>query len=84
MPIIRSTQECNFVHLLDDARKKEQKSGDERLIAMRSILDKAVTSGHVLPLFYSSSLGIARHEIDLSAIPISDESMTFSKIRFRK
>ncbi len=53
----------------------------ERAQRMREIIIKAQESGYVLPLFHFSSMAIAKHGIDLSSIPNSDETVLFSKVR---
>ena len=70
-----------FLTRLDGARKDANPGS--RLSEMRSIVKDAVCEGHLLPLFHLSTVGIARPELDLSHVPNSDESVTFSKIRFR-
>lgn len=82
-PIIRSDDANNFVAMLDQARRQEAGGEQGRLRAMTQLLAAAVNRGHILPLFHATSLGIARGGVDLSPVPISDESVTFSKIRFK-
>ena len=72
----------NFINRLDHARKEQNQT--KRLNLMRTILSDAKNEGYILPLFHLSTVGIARPEIDLSQIPKTDESPTFSKIRFKK
>ncbi|MBK9294525.1 MAG: hypothetical protein IPM57_08780 [Oligoflexia bacterium] len=72
--------ESDFIKRLDAARKQQNKM--EKLKQMRSMLADAVNTGHLLPLFNSSTIGIARKGIDLSHVPLTDESVTLSKIRF--
>jgi MarR-like DNA-binding transcriptional regulator SgrR of sgrS sRNA len=79
-PIIQ-TQDGKFVKRLDLARK--EKDNEARLSSMRSILRDAVCEGYVFPVFHLSTIGIARPDLDLSHIPESDESVTFSAVRFR-
>jgi len=71
----------NFLKRLDEARRN--KDLQRRLEFMRSILADAVCDGYLLPIFHLSTVGIARPELDLTNIPASDESVTFSKIRFQ-
>ncbi len=71
-----------FVERLDAARKLTTEA--ERLAAMRSIVSDATNGGHILPLFHFSTIGIGRPGIDLSKVPDSDESVTFSKIRIKR
>ena len=55
----------------------------ERAARMREIIIRAQELGHVLPIFHFSSLAIAKPGIDLSAIPNTDETILFSKVRMR-
>ncbi len=70
----------DFLKRLDLARK--QADPRERLRIMRSILSDAVCEGYLLPMFHLSTIAIARPELDLSAIPDTDESATLSKIKW--
>lgn len=72
----------DFTGRLEAARK----IGDEkeRVQAMRAILRDSVCLGHALPLFHYSTIAIARKNLDLSAVPTTDETVSFSKVRFRK
>ncbi|MGE4107754.1 MAG: ABC transporter substrate-binding protein [Bacteriovoracia bacterium] len=79
-PVVRSGNEP-FVARLDAARKESDSS--KRLKMMRSIMTDATIKGHVLPLFHLSTLAIGGPELDFRDIPTSDESVTFSKIRFK-
>lgn len=79
-PVIPSGRE-NYVAKLDAARKESDLK--KRLSMMRSILTDAQCNGNILPLFHLSTVGIGREELDFSAIPTSDESVTLSKIRFK-
>lgn len=80
-PVIQSAGN-RFLERLDSARK--EKSQEAKLSQMRSILTDAVCEGYILPLFHLSTIGIGRAELDFSQISTSDESVTLSKIRFRK
>jgi len=80
-PVVQAGNEP-FLKNLDAARKIQDTSA--RLKAMRSVMTDATLKGHLLPLFHLSTVGIARTEIDLSLVPKSDESVTLSKIRFKK
>ncbi len=71
----------NFIDRLNTARR--QKSDETRVANMRAILTDATYKGHIVPLFHLSTVGIARGDIDLSQVPITDESVTLSKIRFK-
>jgi ABC-type transport system substrate-binding protein len=71
-----------FLKRLDDARKISNEA--KRVNAMRDILTDATYKGHIVPLFHLSTMGIARQELDLSDVPLTDETVTLSKIRFRE
>ena len=80
-PIIQSGHE-NFLSKLDASRKETDSS--KRIHLMRSLMTEATVKGHLLPLFHLSTVGIGRDELDFSSIPTSDESVTLSKIRFKR
>ena len=58
-------------------------NASERAARMRDIVLKAQEAGYVLPLFHFSSMGVAKAGIDLSGVPVGDETITFSKVRFK-
>lgn len=62
------------------ARALDEKS---RNAEYRKVFTKATQDGCLLPLFHFSSIVIAREGIDLSEIPTTDETVAFSKIRFK-
>ncbi len=72
----------NFVQRLDQVRKEPDQQ--KRLQMMRSMLKDGVAGGYVFPLFNMSTVGIARADVDLSQVSLTDESVTLSKIRFHK
>jgi MarR-like DNA-binding transcriptional regulator SgrR of sgrS sRNA len=80
-PAIQSGHEP-FVNKLDVARKETDPT--KRLNLMRALLTEATIKGHILPIFHLSTVGIGREELDFSIIPTSDESVTLSKIRFKR
>lgn len=80
-PVVQAGNEP-FLKNLDEARKIQDSS--KRLKALRGVMTDATQKGHLLPLFHLSTVGIARSELDLSLVPKSDESVTLSKIRFKK
>ena len=49
----------------------------------RKVFTQAVQDGCLLPLFHFSSIVVARDGIDLSRVPTSDETVAFSKVRFK-
>jgi hypothetical protein len=51
---------------------------------MAAIMTDATCKGHTLPLYHISTVGIGRPELDFSNVPLTDESITLSKIRFKK
>jgi MarR-like DNA-binding transcriptional regulator SgrR of sgrS sRNA len=71
----------NFLDRLNDARLEQDR--DKRIIEMRRILNDAVTQGYILPLFHLSTVGLGKPGLDFSGISVSEESVIFSKIRFR-
>lgn len=80
-PVVQAGNE-SFLKNLDDARKIQDRS--KRLKAMRSVMTDATLKGHILPVFHLSTVGIGRPDLDLNLIPKSEESVTLSKIRFKK
>lgn len=55
----------------------------DRARKMRELILKIQESGFVLPLIHFSSVAVAKPGVDLSAIPNSDETVLFSKVRMR-
>lgn len=80
-PVVPSGNEP-FVARLDSARKEADPKN--RLQRMRELMTDATLKGHILPIFHLSTVGLGRPELDFSKVPISDESVTLSKIRFAK
>lgn len=74
--------EKTFLARLDIARNEAD--AGKRVVLFRKLLSDAVTGGHILPFFHMSSVGLGRPELDFSEVPTSDESPTFSKIRFKR
>lgn len=62
------------------ARTQEE---SKRNSEYRRVFTQAVNDGCLLPLFHFSSIVVARDGIDLSRVPTSDETVAFSKVRFR-
>lgn len=71
----------DFVKRLDTARKETDLT--KRKSMMRDMIRDALLTGHVLPLFHLSTVGIARTELELSQIPSTDESVTLSRVRLK-
>ena len=80
-PIIQAGQE-KFIEKLDASRKESDLT--KKIKLMRSLMTEATIKGHILPLFHLSTVGIGREELDFSFVPTSDESVTLSKIRFKR
>lgn len=81
LPMVPKSSE-NFVSRLDEARKEQ--NHEKRLEMMAAIMTDATCKGHTLPLYHISTVGIGRPELDFSNVPLTDESITLSKIRFKK
>jgi ABC-type transport system substrate-binding protein len=79
-PMVPSSSE-NFVERLDHARTEQ--NHDKRIELMTAIMTDATCKGHVLPIYHVSTVGIGRPELDFKSVPITDESITLSKIRFK-
>jgi MarR-like DNA-binding transcriptional regulator SgrR of sgrS sRNA len=65
------------------AELRSEKDDSKRLAGQKTLLRDAVCYGSFVPLFHFSTVVIARPEIDLSKVPATDESVSFSKVRFR-
>lgn len=55
----------------------------ERNLEYRHIFTDATREGSLLPLFHYSTIVIAKEGIDLSQVPTTDETVAFSKVRFK-
>ena len=73
--------EENFVKRLNDTRKLFNQS--QKIKSMRSIMSDATCKGHVLPLFHYSTIAVAKGGLDLSSVPTTDETVSFSKVKFK-
>ncbi|MCM0604511.1 MAG: hypothetical protein KA715_00300 [Xanthomonadaceae bacterium] len=71
-----------FLTRLDEARK--EKDFSKRVKIFRGIITDATLGGYILPVFHLSTVGIGKPELDFSQVSQSDESVTLSKVRFRK
>jgi MarR-like DNA-binding transcriptional regulator SgrR of sgrS sRNA len=80
-PVVQPGNE-SFLKSLDAARKI--KDSQARIRALRGVMTEATEKGHILPLFHLSTVAIGRSNLDFSSVPKSDESVTLSKIRFKK
>lgn len=54
-----------------------------RNLEYRRVFTEATREGALLPLFHYSTMVIAKEGIDLSHVPTTDESVAFSKVRFK-
>jgi MarR-like DNA-binding transcriptional regulator SgrR of sgrS sRNA len=81
---------------IPDAGTDERKSFHKRVLDAKKVLDQlsrngiyrkvfsdAINEGSILPLFHFSTIAMAKNGIDLSAVPTTDETVTFSKVRFK-
>lgn len=55
----------------------------ERNLEYRRIFTEATREGSLLSIFHYSSIVIAKEGIDLSQVPTTDETVAFSKVRFK-
>lgn len=55
----------------------------ERNLEYRRIFTEATREGSLISLFHYSSIVIAKEGIDLSQVPTTDETVAFSKVRFK-
>lgn len=53
-----------------------------KVIEARKVMAEAVMSGSILPLFHFSTVGLAKKGLDLSAVPTTDETISFEKVVF--
>ncbi len=72
--------ELDFAGRLGRARSLD--SEEKRIREFRAIMLDVTRNGYALPLFHFSTTVFARPEIDLSQIPVTDESVSFAKVRF--
>jgi MarR-like DNA-binding transcriptional regulator SgrR of sgrS sRNA len=65
--------------------KKARLNADqlERNLEYRRIFTESTREGSLLPLFHYSTIVIAKEGIDLSQVPTTDETVAFSKVRFK-
>ena len=82
-PIIASAGlgEKNFGARVTAARKLEDQLA--RNLEYRKVFTMAVQEGTLLPLFHYSTIVVAKQGIDLSLVPTTDETVAFSKVRFK-
>jgi ABC-type transport system substrate-binding protein len=66
-----------------NANIRKEKNDNKRIELARAMLGDVVSYGHIVPLFHFSTLVMARPELDLSQVPVTDETVSFSKVRFK-
>lgn len=64
------------------AKIRHLTSVSEKVIEARKVMTEAVASGAILPLFHFSTVGLAKKGIVLSAVPTTDETISFEKVIF--
>ncbi|MGE3263226.1 MAG: ABC transporter substrate-binding protein [Bacteriovoracia bacterium] len=68
------------------ARVKKARLNPDHLgrnLEYRRIFTEATREGSLLPIFHYSTIVIAKEGIDLSQVPTTDETVAFSKVRFK-
>lgn len=65
------------------AKAKLLPSQPDRNSEYRKIFSEATVQGSIVPLFHYSTVVIAKSGMDLSAVPMSDETVAFSKVKFK-
>jgi MarR-like DNA-binding transcriptional regulator SgrR of sgrS sRNA len=70
----------DFISRIIAARGMEE---SRRNTEYRRVFSQSVQDGCILPLFHFSSIVVARDGIDLSSVPTSDDTVAFSKVRFK-
>jgi MarR-like DNA-binding transcriptional regulator SgrR of sgrS sRNA len=71
----------NFHARVLGAKKLADQSA--RNLEYRKVFSDAINDGCLLPLFHYSTVVIARDGLDLSSVPTTDETVAFSKVRFK-
>jgi hypothetical protein len=71
----------NFHARVTYAKKLSDQS--QRNLEYRKVFSDAINAGCILPLFHFSTIVIAKEGIDLSKVPSTDETVAFSKVRFK-
>lgn len=75
------TEKTDFMKQIDEAKKLKEQS--ERSYVYRKVFTDATQLGCVLPLFHYATIVIAKDGLDLSKVPTTDETVSFSKVRFQ-
>lgn len=74
------TDKTDFKKMIEDSKKLSEQS--ERSLVYRKVFAAATEQGCVLPLFHYATVVIAKSGLDLSKVPTTDETVSFSKVRF--
>jgi hypothetical protein len=74
------TETSDFMKQINEAKKLKEQS--ERSFVYRKVFTDATQLGCVLPLFHYATVVIAKEGLDLSKVPTTDETVSFSKVRF--
>lgn len=82
-PIIPDAGARELVFSERVAKAKLLPSQSERNGEYRKVFSEATVQGSIVPLFHYSTVVIAKAGMDLSAVPMSDETVAFSKVRFK-
>jgi MarR-like DNA-binding transcriptional regulator SgrR of sgrS sRNA len=81
IPNASKTGSGNFHERVTSAKRFSEQS--IRNVEYRKVFADAINAGCVLPLFHFSTTAIAKQGMDLSSVPTTDETVTFSKVRFK-
>ena len=73
------TEKTDYKKQIEDAKKLTEQS--ERSLVYRKVFASATEQGCVLPLFHYATVVIAKSGLDLSKIPTTDKTISFSKVR---
>lgn len=65
------------------AKAKLMQNQTDRNSEYRKVFSDATLHGSILPLFHYSTVVIAKSGMDLSSVPMSDETVAFSKVKFK-
>lgn len=65
------------------AAARNLESQGQKNAEYRKVFSDATNAGSLLPLFHYSTVVIAKKGMDLSRVPMSDETVAFSKVRFK-
>lgn len=65
------------------AKAKLMQNQTDRNSEYRKVFSDATHQGTILPLFHYSTVVIAKSGMDLNSVPMSDETVAFSKVKFK-